>query len=99
MYKFNSTYQCNIYRSASESTEVAPPGAGFAPAPAAIQQPTVIQAPQDSLIGDLLSMDLGPPQPQVAPMPGAMGGSTGMDLLAGGLDELVTIVVVVPCLV
>ena len=52
-------------------------------------QPTVIQAPQDSLIGDLLSMDLGPSQPHVG-MPGAMGGSAGMDLLGGGLDELVT---------
>jgi AP-1 complex subunit beta-1 len=87
--------------SASESTEVPPPGAGFAPAPgagfapapgagfapapAAIQQPTVIQAPQDSLIGDLLSMDLGPPQPQVAAMPAAMPAAMGG---SAGMDLL-----------
>ena len=71
----------------------------LAPAPAPVQ-PTVIQAPQDSLIGDLLSMDLGPPQPQTMPAAapafapsGGGGGGGGMDLLGGGLDELVREVV------
>lgn len=44
------------------------------------QQPTVIPN-QESLIGDLLSMDIGGPPPAPAP-------SSNVDLLAGGLDVL-----------
>ncbi|XP_071448784.1 AP-1 complex subunit beta-1 [Hetaerina americana] len=61
------------------------------------QQPAVIPA-QDSLIGDLLSMDIGGGNvaaSQAAPagvtsttMPAASGGGTGLDLLGGGLDSL-----------
>lgn len=50
-----------------------------------IPQPAVIPA-QDSLIGDLLSLDLGPPAGMGAPAPAApLGG--GLDIL-GGLDSL-----------
>lgn len=48
-------------------------------------QPSVIPA-QDSLIGDLLSMDLGAP----APVPQAAPASSAIDLLGGGLDGLVS---------
>lgn len=48
-----------------------------------VVQPSVIPA-QDSLIGDLLSMDLGAPAPVAAPPPSAV------DLLGGGLDGLVS---------
>lgn len=61
-------------------------------------QPTVIPG-ADSLIGDLLDMDLGPgpsmmqqqmypPQP-VAPAPSAAGAG-GMDIFGEGLDNLVS---------
>ncbi|KAK6636585.1 AP-1 complex subunit beta-1 [Polyplax serrata] len=46
-------------------------------------QPSVIPA-QDSLIGDLLSMDLGAPAPATA----APQQTSAMDLLGGGLDGL-----------
>lgn len=43
---------------------------------------------QESLIGDLLTMDLGAPVPAaVAPAPASFG-SSGLDLLGGGLDGL-----------
>ncbi|CAH0758781.1 unnamed protein product [Diatraea saccharalis] len=48
--------------------------------PPAAAQPTVIPN-QESLIGDLLSMDIGGPPPAAAP-------SSNLDLLAGGLDVL-----------
>lgn len=38
---------------------------------------------QESLIGDLLSMDIGGPPPAPAP-------ASNLDLLAGGLDVLVS---------
>lgn len=47
-------------------------------------QPSVIPA-QDSLIGDLLSMDLGAP----APVPSSAPQTSAIDLLGGGLDGLV----------
>lgn len=47
-------------------------------------QPSVIPA-QDSLIGDLLSMDLGAPAPVTSSAP----SSNTVDLLGGGLDGLV----------
>lgn len=50
-----------------------------------VVQPSVIPA-QDSLIGDLLSMDLGAPAPMAAPAPATV------DLLGGGLDGLVSII-------
>ncbi|CAH2093666.1 unnamed protein product [Euphydryas editha] len=46
------------------------------------QQPTVIPN-QESLIGDLLSMDIGAP-----PAPAAPAAPAALDLLAGGLDVL-----------
>lgn len=49
-------------------------------------QPSVIPA-QDSLIGDLLSMDLGAPAPATA----APQQTSAMDLLGGGLDGLVRV--------
>jgi AP-1 complex subunit beta-1 len=64
--------------------------------PADAQVPAVIPA-QDSLIGDLLSMDIGAPTPvgtstvpstQTQP---AFGGSSALDLLGGGLDSLVSV--------
>lgn len=48
-----------------------------------VVQPSVIPA-QDSLIGDLLSMDLGAPAPMAVPAPATV------DLLGGGLDGLVS---------
>jgi AP-1 complex subunit beta-1 len=54
------------------------------------QTSSIIPA-QDSLIGDLLSMDIGGPTVQAAsPAPVAQTGFGGaMDLLGGGLDSLV----------
>lgn len=47
-------------------------------------QQTVVIPGQESLIGDLLSMDIGgPPAPAAAPAP-----TSTMDLLGGGLDVL-----------
>ena len=43
---------------------------------------------QDSLIGDLLSLDLNPPAAQ--PPPPAAGLPSNVDLLGGGLDALVS---------
>jgi AP-1 complex subunit beta-1 len=62
--------------------------------PAEAQAPAVITA-QESLIGDLLSMDIGGPvvPVAVASVPAAQpqaGFSTGLDLLGGGLDTLVS---------
>ena len=54
-------------------------GSGDAP-------PAVIPS-QDTLIGDLLSMDINPPQVMAAAAPAAPFG--GVDLLGGGLDALV----------
>ena len=68
-----------------------------AAAPVQQQQPTVIPG-ADSLIGDLLDMDLGPPvvqqqqqfptqqQPQMA----APAGGAAVDLFGEGLDTLVS---------
>ena len=64
-------------------------------------QPPVAQVPQatvipgaDSLIGDLLDMDLGgPPMQQQGPpygQPPPVQGSVAMDLLGEGLDSLVS---------
>lgn len=57
-----------------------------------VPQVTVIPG-ADSLIGDLLDMDINPPmtqqqfQPSMAPPP--LGGAGVMDLLGEGLDSLV----------
>ncbi|CAB3222116.1 unnamed protein product [Arctia plantaginis] len=58
-----------------------PARGGAAPDEAQAPQPTVIPN-QESLIGDLLSMDIGGPPP-AAPAP-----TSNLDLLAGGLDVL-----------
>lgn len=65
------------------STEEAPSGS-----PTATEQPAVIPA-GESLIGDLLSIDLNAP-PAAAPPPPA-APSAAVDLLGGGLDTLVSI--------
>lgn len=57
-------------------------------------QPAVIQA-HDSLIGDLLSMDINPtaPAPAAAAAPPSIqpaAPSGNLDLLGGGLDSLVS---------
>nr|XP_021189433.2 AP-1 complex subunit beta-1 [Helicoverpa armigera]XP_021189434.2 AP-1 complex subunit beta-1 [Helicoverpa armigera] len=59
------------------------PARGAAPHDDAAPQPTVIpnQLHGESLIGDLLSMDIGGPPPAPAP-------TSNLDLLAGGLDVL-----------
>ncbi|XP_037068019.1 AP-1 complex subunit beta-1-like [Pollicipes pollicipes] len=65
-----------------------PDGSATAAAAAAAEQPpqsTVIPS-QDSLIGDLLSLDLNPPMAQ--PAPGAASVPSNVDLLGGGLDAL-----------
>lgn len=68
-------------RSASQDILEASPSHG------AHHSSTVIPS-QDSLIGDLLTMDLGGP-PVVPPaIPTATFGSSGLDLLGGGLDGL-----------
>lgn len=54
--------------------------------PAHGAQPTVIPN-QESLIGDLLSMDIGGP-PVAAPAPAAPSPAAALDLLGGGLDVL-----------
>ncbi|XP_028036570.1 AP-1 complex subunit beta-1 isoform X2 [Bombyx mandarina] len=56
------------------------PSRGVVAEETSTQQPTVIPN-QESLIGDLLSMDIGGPPPAPAP-------SSNVDLLAGGLDVL-----------
>jgi len=60
---------------------------------AAAPQVTVIPG-VDSLIGDLLDMDIGPPMTQqyhqsMGPPVGAVPSAGGMDLLGEGLDSLV----------
>ncbi|XP_075983924.1 adaptor protein complex 1/2, beta subunit isoform X2 [Anticarsia gemmatalis] len=57
-----------------------PARGGSAPEETHAPQPTVIPN-QESLIGDLLSMDIGGPPPAPAP-------ASNIDLLAGGLDVL-----------
>ena len=76
-----------IFRAGS-AEEMAPPVEVAAPA---APQATVIPG-ADSLIGDLLDMDLGPPSYQqqqfaAAPPPAAQPAG-GMDLLGEGLDSL-----------
>ncbi|XP_077996535.1 AP-1 complex subunit beta-1-like [Glandiceps talaboti] len=70
-------------------TAVTAPTAAAAPPPPAQAQTTVIPS-QGDLIGDLLSMDLGPPaQQQVQQQPTSYIEDTGsIDLLGGGLDSL-----------
>lgn len=51
-------------------------------------QPAVIPS-QDTLIGDLLALDLNPPIIQSTPQPAGYGGGN-LDLLSGGLDALVS---------
>ncbi|XP_071946445.1 AP-1 complex subunit beta-1-like isoform X2 [Antedon mediterranea] len=69
------------------SGSTSPDSPEAAPVAAAAPQPTVIPQPagQADLIGDLLSMDLGPPQPTQSM---TQQPSAGMDLLGGGLDSL-----------
>lgn len=52
-------------------------------------EPTVIPN-QESLIGDLLSMDLGGPPAVPTPAP-VVAPTSNVDLLGGGLDVLVNI--------
>lgn len=72
----------NFFSSTTRSTSEGPDSES--------QAPSVIPA-QDSLIGDLLSMDIGGPTvPAANPAPVAQTGFGGaMDLLGGGLDTLV----------
>ena len=66
-------------------------GSGEETGPALIDQPPAVIPAQDSLIGDLLSLDLS--GPQVAPpyIPAApVVPSVGLDILGGGLDSLLT---------
>ena len=56
-----------------------------------LDQPAVIPS-QDSLIGDLLSMDIsGPAVVPIGGVPVIPGASAGLDLLGGGLDSIVSI--------
>ncbi|XP_014664948.1 PREDICTED: AP-1 complex subunit beta-1-like [Priapulus caudatus] len=56
-----------------------------------LPQPTSVIPSQDSLIGDLLSLDMGPTQP-TQPAPSSQGqavqSTASMDLLGGGFDYL-----------
>ncbi|XP_033098668.1 AP-1 complex subunit beta-1-like [Anneissia japonica] len=74
-------------RTQGSSGSTSPESPEATPVAAQAQQPTVIPQPagQADLIGDLLSMDLGPPQPSVSM---TQQPSAGMDLLGGGLDSL-----------
>lgn len=65
------------------STEEAPSGS-----PTATEQPAAVIPAGESLIGDLLSIDLNAP-PAAAPPPPA-APSAAVDLLGGGLDTLVS---------
>ncbi|XP_006822988.1 AP-1 complex subunit beta-1-like [Saccoglossus kowalevskii] len=71
----------------SQLSDAAATPAAAPSAPAAVQQPqpTIIPS-QGDLIGDLLSMDLGPTT-QTAPPP-QQPDTGAMDLLGGGLDSL-----------
>jgi len=62
-------------------------GEGSSNAPESSSQPSVIPS-QDSLIGDLLSMDINPPQ---MVQPASQTSYPTVDLLGGGLDALVNI--------
>ncbi len=77
-----------VYRAGDDLT-AAPVETQAAPA---APQATVIPG-ADSLIGDLLDMDLGPPSFQQqqfqAPQPPQPAGGGAMDLLGEGLDSLV----------
>ena len=64
---------------------------------AAAPQVTVIPG-VDSLIGDLLDMDIGPPMTQqyhqsMGPPVGAVPSAGAMDLLGEGLDSLVSYII------
>jgi AP-1 complex subunit beta-1 len=75
-------------KSATRKTLPARSGSGEEGATtASIPQPSVIPA-QDSLIGDLLSLDLGGPQMTPSYMPPA--ASTATHILGGGLDSLLS---------
>lgn len=57
------------------------------------EQPAVIPA-GESLIGDLLSIDLNAPPVAAPPPPTAVAApSAGLDLLGGGLDTLVSLLI------
>jgi len=76
---------CRVGQSEEASREVAPV--------VAAPQVTVIPG-VDSLIGDLLDMDIGPPMTQqyhqsMGPPVGAVPSAGAMDLLGEGLDSLV----------
>ena len=60
------------------------------PAPGVTDQPAVIPS-QDSLIGDLLSMDINAP---TVPVPATTNvfSPPSVDLLGGGLDSLVSFI-------
>lgn len=57
--------------------------------PSHVPAGTVVPS-QDSLIGDLLTMDLGGPPAAVIPSASPAFASSGLDLLSGGLDGLLS---------
>ena len=57
--------------------------------PSHVSAATVVPT-QDSLIGDLLTMDLGGPPVSAIPSASPAFASSGLDLLSGGLDGLLS---------
>lgn len=89
MYLFIVFTKFNLYLpyssiSLGSTEEPAPSGS-----PTATEQPAAVIPAGESLIGDLLSIDLNAP-PAAAPPPPA-APSAAVDLLGGGLDTLVSI--------
>ena len=74
-------------KSALRKTLPARSGSGEEGTASSIPQPSVIPA-QDSLIGDLLSLDLGGPQMTPSYIPPV--SSSASDILGGGLDSLLS---------
>lgn len=89
-FRFLTVYTVFLTIRAGQSEEAPREVAPVAAAP----QVTVIPG-VDSLIGDLLDMDIGPPMTQqyhqsMGPPVGAVPSAGGMDLLGEGLDSLVS---------
>lgn len=67
-------------------------GSGEEAVPAVLEQPPAVIPTQESLIGDLLSLDLSAPQvtPSYIPPAAPVAPSAGLDILGGGFDSLLT---------
>lgn len=82
MYCIKTILKRNFFMFRTGSQEIYRESAGG-------DQPSIIPT-QESLIGDLLSMDISGPAAPAAPQT-QPAGSSGLDLLGGGLDTLVSL--------